>query len=169
MSLHQNKKFFLVNDKRCSVSGIWDQHAFDNNFPGTPRGSRKKAIAGRSPTCRLSTAALYRGLAENGMVGARHCKCGSGRAALCKSCMSNIRPFASTPAARTKDTVIWSFNGQNCSFYNLNWINVRHFSENKADWSTLVISDQSRNCTDISARHTKNCHWKEVSSLRTKH
>jgi len=32
--------------------------------------------------------------------------------------MSNIRPFASTPAARTKDTVIWSFNGQNCSFYN---------------------------------------------------
>ena len=39
--------------------------------------------------------------------------------------MSNMRPFASTPAARTKDTVIWSFNGQNCSFYNLNWINVR--------------------------------------------
>ena len=26
-----------------------------------------------------------------------------------------MRPFASTPAARTKDTVIWSFNG---SFYN---------------------------------------------------
>ena len=32
--------------------------------------------------------------------------------------MSNMWPFASTPAARTKDTVIWSFNGQNCSFYN---------------------------------------------------
>jgi len=32
-----------------------------------------------------------------------------------------MRPFASTPAARTKDTVIWSFNGQNCSFYNLNF------------------------------------------------
>jgi len=29
-----------------------------------------------------------------------------------------MRPFASTPAACTKDTVIWSFNGQNCSFYN---------------------------------------------------
>jgi hypothetical protein len=29
-----------------------------------------------------------------------------------------MRPFASTPAARTNDTVIWSFNGQNCSFYN---------------------------------------------------
>jgi hypothetical protein len=39
--------------------------------------------------------------------------------------MSNMRPFASTPAARTKDTVIWSFNGQNCSFYKLKWINVR--------------------------------------------
>jgi hypothetical protein len=36
-----------------------------------------------------------------------------------------MRPFAGTPAARTNDTVIWSFNGQNCSFYNLNWINVR--------------------------------------------
>ena len=40
---------------------------------------------------------------------------------LCKAGMSNMRPFASTPAARTKDTVIWSFNGQNCSFYYLNF------------------------------------------------
>jgi hypothetical protein len=44
--------------------------------------------------------------------------------------MSNTRPFASTPAARTKDTVIWSFNGQNCGFYNLNWINVRRSQKN---------------------------------------
>jgi hypothetical protein len=44
--------------------------------------------------------------------------------------MSNMRPFASTPASRTKDTVIWSFNGQNCSFYNLNWINVRRSQKN---------------------------------------
>jgi hypothetical protein len=41
-----------------------------------------------------------------------------------------MRPFASTPAARTKDTVIWSFNRQNCSFYNLNWINVRLSQKN---------------------------------------
>jgi hypothetical protein len=41
-----------------------------------------------------------------------------------------MRPFASTPAARTKDTVIWSFNGQNCSFYNSNWINVRRSQKN---------------------------------------
>jgi hypothetical protein len=41
-----------------------------------------------------------------------------------------MRPFASTPAARTKDTVIWSFNDQNCSFYNLNWINVRRSQKN---------------------------------------
>jgi hypothetical protein len=39
-------------------------------------------------------------------------------------------PFASPPAARTKDTVIRSFNGQNCSFYNLNWINVRRSQKN---------------------------------------
>jgi hypothetical protein len=44
--------------------------------------------------------------------------------------MSNMRPFASTPAARTKDTVNWSFNGQNCSFYILNWINVRRSQKN---------------------------------------
>jgi len=51
----------------------------------------------------------------------------------CKSTtpgMSNMRPLASTPAARTKDTVIWSFNGQNCSFYNLNWINLRRSQKN---------------------------------------
>jgi hypothetical protein len=41
-----------------------------------------------------------------------------------------MQPFASTPAARTKDNVIWSFNGQNCSFYNLNWINVRRSQKN---------------------------------------
>jgi hypothetical protein len=44
--------------------------------------------------------------------------------------MSNIWPFASTPAARTKDTVIWSFNGQNCSFYDFNWINVHRSQKN---------------------------------------
>jgi hypothetical protein len=42
-----------------------------------------------------------------------------------------VRPFASTPAARTKDTVIWSFNGQICSCYNLNWINVRRSQINR--------------------------------------
>jgi hypothetical protein len=41
-----------------------------------------------------------------------------------------MRPFASTPAARTKDSVIWSFNGQNYSFYHLNWINVRRSQKN---------------------------------------
>jgi hypothetical protein len=41
-----------------------------------------------------------------------------------------MQSFASTPAVRTKDTVIWSFNGQNCSFYNLNWITVRHSQKN---------------------------------------
>jgi hypothetical protein len=41
-----------------------------------------------------------------------------------------MRPFASTPAARTKDTIIWSFKGQNCGFYNLNWINVRRSQKN---------------------------------------
>jgi len=49
-----------------------------------------------------------------------------------------MRPFASTPAARTKDTVIWSFNGQNCSFYNLSWINVRR-SQSRAKYLEVGI------------------------------
>ena len=49
---------------------------------------------------------------------------GIGAAVFYRCYTANMRPFASTPAARTKDTVIWSFNGQNCSFYHLNWINV---------------------------------------------
>jgi len=56
--------------------------------------------------------------------------------------MSNMRPFASTPAARTKDTVIWSFNGQNCSFYNLNWINVRRSQINSM---LLFIQNKNKN------------------------
>jgi hypothetical protein len=51
---------------------IWDWYASDNNLRGTPRGSRKKPNAGRSPTGRLSTAVLCRGLEKNGMVGAGH-------------------------------------------------------------------------------------------------
>jgi hypothetical protein len=43
-----------------------------------------------------------------------------------------MRPFASTPAARTEDAAIWSFNGHNCSFCNLNWINVCRSQKNGA-------------------------------------
>jgi len=40
----------------------------DNNFRGTPRGSRKKPKVSRYPTGRLSTAVLCRSLEKNGMV-----------------------------------------------------------------------------------------------------
>jgi hypothetical protein len=56
----------------------------------------------------------------------------------CKPGMSNMRPFANTPADPTKGTVIWAFNGQNCNFYNLNWINVR-CSQKKACFSLFRI------------------------------
>jgi len=59
-----------------------------------------------------------------------------------RSGMSNMRPFASTPAARTKDTVIWSFNGQNCSFYNLNWINVHRPQKNSV---LFFIQNKNKN------------------------
>jgi hypothetical protein len=51
---------------------IWDWYATDNSFLGTPRGNRKKLMASRSPTGRLSTAAMCRGVEMNGMVGAGH-------------------------------------------------------------------------------------------------
>jgi hypothetical protein len=62
-----------------------------------------------------------------------------------------MRPFASTPAARTKDYVIWSFNGQNYSFYNLNWINVRRSQKNgmlffiqnvKKNWNYSIFAQR---------------------------
>ena len=70
MSLQENNKLFLVFGSKLATYNR-DQYASDN-FPGTPRGSRKKPIAGTSPTGRLSTVALCRGVEKNGMVGARH-------------------------------------------------------------------------------------------------
>jgi hypothetical protein len=80
------------------------QYASDNNLRGTPRVSRKKPNAGRSPTCRLWTAdanshipchahaALCRGLEKSlserhgrGMAGKRHGMCESNTATLFKS------------------------------------------------------------------------------------
>ena len=42
------------------------------------------------------------------------------------------------------------------------------YQRKKADLSTSVISIQSRNIIDISARQTKNCLQNEDSSLRIK-
>jgi hypothetical protein len=71
MSLHQNNKHFLVLRKRCFVSH-WPPAYEINMLLITTFRSRKKPIAGRSPTGRLSTAALCRGLEKNVMVGGRH-------------------------------------------------------------------------------------------------
>ena len=70
-SLHEENKLFLVFGFTLATCN-WDQYASDNNFPGTPRGSRKKPIAGRSPKGHLLQMALCRSLEKKGMVGARH-------------------------------------------------------------------------------------------------
>jgi hypothetical protein len=57
------------------VTCIWDWYASDINLCGTPRGSRKKPKVSRSPTGRLSSAVLSRGLEKNGMFGAGHGRC----------------------------------------------------------------------------------------------
>ena len=56
--------FTIAGMNRCEK----DWYASDNNLRGTPRGGRKKPIAGRQPTGRLSTAVLCRGLEKNGMI-----------------------------------------------------------------------------------------------------
>jgi hypothetical protein len=44
------------NNPNCQSYSLTDWYASDNNLRGTPRGSRKKPNAGRSPICRLWTA-----------------------------------------------------------------------------------------------------------------
>ena len=62
---------------------------------------------------------------------------------------SNFLKFSIKIAAMFGSTDV---NKQLFSFMKL----TKNVSENKADWLTLVISDQIWNCTDTSARHTKN-------------
>jgi hypothetical protein len=98
----------------CYSYSLTDWYASENDLRGTPRGSRKKPKAGRSPTCRLWTAdansylpchahaALCRGLEKSfserhgrGMAQARH---GSGMA-----CLIHTRPHCVN--SNGKDTV----------------------------------------------------------------
>jgi len=77
---------------------VYDKHRLVSHWPPASeistlliktflevRVDRKKPIAIRSPTGRLSTAALCHGFEKNGMVGTRHGKCESDTAALSKS------------------------------------------------------------------------------------
>jgi len=56
--------FTVVGMDRCEE----DWCASDNNFCGTPHGSRKKPNVGRWPTGHLLMAVLCRGVEKNGMV-----------------------------------------------------------------------------------------------------
>jgi len=65
-----------------------------------------------------------------------------------KTGMSNMRPFASTPAARKKDTVIWSFNGQNYSFYNFykfrfSFVKLHYFAFMNAHCMFLSLNNKN--------------------------
>jgi hypothetical protein len=88
---------------------IWERYATDSSFRGTPRGSRKKPIAGRSPTGHLSTFAMCRGLEKNGMVGAGH---GRGMASVNQTrphCVNQMGETHSKPlAARHGRGTAWA-------------------------------------------------------------
>ena len=83
-------------------------YASDNNLRGTPRGRRKLPNAGQSPTGRLSTAVLCRGLEKNGMV-AGH---GRGMASVNQTrphCVSQMGKTHSEPlAARHGRGTAWA-------------------------------------------------------------
>jgi hypothetical protein len=87
----------------------WDWYASGNNLRGTPRGSRKKPKAGRSPIGRLSTAVLCRGLEKNSMVWARH---GHGMASVNQTrplCVNQMGKTHSKPlAARHGRGTAWA-------------------------------------------------------------
>jgi hypothetical protein len=100
--------FTVVGMDRCEE----DWYASDNNLRGTPRGSRKKPNAGQSPTGRLSTAVLCRGLEKNGMVRAWH---GRGMASVNQTrphCVNQMEKTHSKPlAARHGRRTAWARHG----------------------------------------------------------
>ena len=60
--------------------------------------------------------------------------------------------------------------GSNCVSEQLfSFINATKTSERTRlhNWSAVVISDQSRNCSDISTKHTKACQQEKVSIIMT--
>jgi hypothetical protein len=101
--LHESPRCSRKFPNRYSYS-LTDWYASDNNLRGTPRGSRKKPNAVRSPTCRLwkadanshipwhaapmpRCAVALRSRFQNSMVVAGHgcgMACESNTAALCK-------------------------------------------------------------------------------------
>jgi hypothetical protein len=117
---------------------IWDWYASGNNFRGTPRGSRKKLNAGRSPKCRLWTAdaishipcrshaALCRGLERlhserhsHGMAWERH---GRGMA-----CVNQTRPHCVNQMRNTQSKTLAERHGRGTAWYV--WISLK--GENK--------------------------------------
>jgi hypothetical protein len=102
---------------------ITDWYASDNNLRGTPRGSRKKPNAGRSPTCRLwaadanshmpyrAHAALYRGLEKSpserhgrGMARAQH------RSGM--TCVYQTRPHCVNQMGKTQPRPLAAWHGR---------------------------------------------------------
>jgi len=80
-----------------------DWYASDNNFRGTPRGSRKKPNAGGLRTSRLSTAVLCRGLEKNGMVRAWHGRCMASVIQTRPHCVNQMGKTHSKPLAARHD------------------------------------------------------------------
>jgi hypothetical protein len=85
---------------------------------------------------------------------------------LCTPGMSKRRPFSSPPAARTKFAVIWSFIGQNCRFYNLNWINVRRSQKNSMIFSIQNVLYTWKYGRQLSTHHSVV--WHQVLHYKTK-
>jgi hypothetical protein len=102
---------------------VRERNTCDNKLRGTPRGSRKKPNAGRSPTCRLSTAdanshmachahaALCRGLEKS--LSERH---GRGKARAPHGhgmvCVNQTRPYCVNQMGKTQSKLLAARHGR---------------------------------------------------------
>jgi hypothetical protein len=116
----------------CQSYSLMDWSASDNNLRGTPRGSRKKSNAGRSPTCRQWTAdansymschahaapvprcaVAFRSRFQNSLVVAWH---GRGMA-----CVNQTRPHCVNQMGKTQSKPLggtaWQANGMGAAWY----------------------------------------------------
>jgi len=136
-----------------------DWYASDNNFCGTPRGSRKKPNAGRQPTRCLSMGVLWNDLEKNGMVRPWR---GRGMASVNQTwphCVNQMGKTHSKPlAARHGRGMAWAWHGMcESAFTGLErpWgfheVETPRFQEN---WHMKVVR--------LSALHTGRLYLQEI-------
>jgi hypothetical protein len=139
---------------RCE--GDW--YASDNNFCGTPGGSRKKPNAGRQPTRCLSMGVLCHGLEKNGMVRPWH---GRGMASV-----NQTWPHCVNQMGKTHSKPLAARHGRGMAWYV--WIGL--YRPRKAlrvpwGWDSQIsrkLAHEGCKVVRLSALHTGHLYLQEI-------